>query len=253
MIRDGKKFIDNELRTEITQRDPGDVTTNTFTWGSAVDITYRSRFANYGTKTVRSVGAIEATDRDNAPEGSVAFWDDGKKYAYHPEEQVLYSLEGDSPRRISEDGGIVRIEDVGFKQRVPLDGAVQEGVEAEVYYWSSRSGNLTSVTIAVDRCEENTSNPWRLSGKDASDSTRRIEAEVRHEREITSKPFGGNKQRLGRVARVEFPKGHRYTVDLNGLPDDKARDAVENIKSRLTKRRGYDDVSVEHEGRIQRN
>lgn len=248
MLRDGKKFVDDRYRTKTEDVEPGEVS-DVLLQHHTVDITYRSRVNNRH-QTIRSHGAIGPTEYNDVPEGYMGFWDDGTHYAYGYGDVRLVSLEADSPRTLAEGDEIIQIERVQFPQRAPVEGAVQKDVTATVYYWSPRSDALQSVEINVTRLEESERNPWRIVGKDVTDSDRRIEAAVRYEREITARGFGGPEVTLGRTARIEFPEGHRFTVDIGGLKDDRTDSAVESIKSRLTKRRGYNDVTVTHEGRI---
>lgn len=248
MLQDGKQYVGPEYREKTEEIDPEEVSGVTLRHHT-VDISYRSRVSKRR-KTVRSNGAVEATEYNSTPEGFYGFWNDGQHLAYNPEERRLVSLEGDHPQTLASGDEIHRIERVQFPQRPPVVGAVQEGAEAEVFYFSERSGNLNSVTIEVERVEENTDNPWRITGKDVTDRDRRVEAMVRDERDITSKQWASKEVHLGKVARVEFPLGHRYVVDIYDLPDDRAGKAIEKIQKRLTRRRGYNDVDVSHEGRI---
>jgi hypothetical protein len=248
MLKEGKKYADQRYREKTETVDPEDVSEVTLRHHT-VDITYRPR-SGYRQKTVRSRAATGPAKYNSVPEGFYGFWNDGQHLAYNPEERRLVSLEGDSPQTLAAGEEIHRIERVQFPQRPPVTGAVQEDVEAEVFYWSDRSENLCSVTIEVERVEENTNNPWRIRGQDVADDDRRIEAMVRDERDITAKTWASNEVHLGKVARVEFPLGHRYVVDIRDLPDDKASSAIENIQRRLTKRRGYNNVAVSHDGRI---
>ena len=248
MLRKGKKYTDPRYREKTSEVDPDEVS-GILLRHHTVDITYRSRSSKLR-RTVRSHGATTPAKYNNIPEGFYGFWNDGQGLAYDPEERRLVSLEGDTPQTLASGDEICQIEKVQFPQRPPVKGAVQEGVEANVFYWSNRSETLCSVTIEVGRVEENTDNPWRIRGKDVADEDRRIEAMVRDERDITAKNWGSNEVHLGKVARVEFLTGHRYVVEINDLPDHKASSAVETIKKRLTRRRGYNDVEVSHEGRI---
>lgn len=73
---------------------------------------------------------------------------------------------------------------------------------------------------------------------------RRIEALTRWERDIESRHTT-----LGKVARVEFPRGHRFTVAIEGISDDRAEQGIETLERYARKAFKYgDSVEVEHDG-----
>ena len=58
---------------------------------------------------------------------------------------------------------------------------------------------------------------------------------------------------LGKVTRVEFPRGHRFTVDIEGIGDKKAGERGEEAIARKVKKafRYSDSINVTHEGLIE--
>lgn len=211
------------------------------------DITYRTR---KGTRTVRARGATTPSEYNEVPEGFLAFWDDGRRYAYNPAEMELITCaRGGQHNTLATGDDLVRFEDVGFPGRVPIRGAVTDGVEATVYYRSNRSDKMQTVTVDVSMIEGQ-HRPYRFDGK--RDDGKRVEVVTVDERTVTVKHYGKTGElTLGRVARVEFPRGQRFTVDVEGITDERAEAAAERIKkyasSKIT---GADTVTVSHEGRM---
>ena len=90
---------------------------------------------------------------------------------------------------------------------------------------------------------------------------RTVEAEAVFERSATTK--GKRDTEIGKVARIEFPEGHTFTVDIRGLTDDDAAhmwgsggedldaaDVVREAVAEKFQRRDVDGVDVTHDGRI---
>lgn len=210
-----------------------------------VDMTYAT---HSGTKTVRCSFATTPSEWNDIPDGCVSFQAPETKYYYHIEEQQLISVNRTGHNRTVASGDdFCRFELVQYPERAPVKGAVEDDVEATIYYRSPRSDKMQSVTITVDSRE----NHAVLITGDEVGGDRRIEALTRYERTL-KKGWKGDK--LGKVARVEFPKGHRFTVEVEGLKNsDTGRDTEDRI-SRVVKAklRGEDlSVSVSHDGQLE--
>lgn len=211
----------------------------------AVDFTYETRTNTL--RTIRCVGGAAAAEHNDVPVGFVGFWHDNTKYAYSPGERELITVNRDGENRlVADERSIRRIEEVTYPDTAPVVGAVDTEVTATIYYRTKRSDSMQQVDVVVDSLE---SGAGKISG-DTTDGERRIKALTRWERDITSYS-GGREQTLGKVARVEFPKGHRFTLDVEGLTDDKAdrvREAIERAVGGTF--RGDEEVAVRHDGRI---
>lgn len=211
-----------------------------------VDITYHTR---RGTRTVRCQGAMEQASYNDIPEGFYSFHYDDKKYAYSPEEKRLLTLNDNQNRTVAEGDGFYKFDIVNFPTRAVVEGAADTDVEAKIYYRSPQSDEMQSVLINVSYMEGEAA---QITGKEVG-SGRRIEATTRWEREIVSK-HGTSERTLGKVTRVEFPRGHTFSVDVEGLDDSKAGElGEERIKSRVQKafRTSNVTVKVTHEGRME--
>ncbi|MFC6770299.1 hypothetical protein ACFQDD_01955 [Halorubrum pallidum] len=212
------------------------------------DITY---WTGQGTtRTVRIYGATESSSYNSFPEGFYGFYHNGKKYAYSPEQDKLISIPSrDKTITVADSEAIIRYEEVNFPERAVVDGAVQKGVEATVYYRTPRSDSIQSVTMRVKHVEGRY--PAQISGPEV-DGDRRIEASIKHDRTIqTTVPD----MTLGRVARVEFPKGHQFSLAIEGIEDDRVTDArIESVEQKIKSafRGKADDVTLSHEGHIER-
>jgi hypothetical protein len=237
--------------------DPSDMTVTSFRYGT-YDIVYWNQG---GKQTVRAPRATtpyrpeglpgEPDDGDGGTDECVTFFDGGRKFAYHPEQQRLYSMAGDRPLTLAEGDDIWRIKRVDYPPGAPVVGGAEEGVTATVWYKSERSGSRKSFEMDVSSTE---SECWRITGERVSDGAR-VEVVTRGERFVTAKHYGRTGDVvLGPTLRVEFPPGHRFTVDLVGLRDSRTEMAVEAIERALpgsTRLRHDDiDIDVQHEGRI---
>lgn len=248
---DEKKYAE-EYHEETEEIDADEVTAHRLSH-KTTDITYVTGQGT--TRTVRVYGATPASSYNNVPEGFYGFFHNrDKKYAYSPEQDKLISIPSrDKTITVAESGDIIRYEAVSYPERAPVDGAVQEDVEATVYYRSPRSDSIQSVTIRVDHMEGRY--PAMITGEEV-DGDRLIEATLVHSRKIkTTVP----ENTLGRVARVEFPKGHQFTLTVEGLTDQKVTDsrvesAEQKLKSFFERHAHSDgiDVTLTHEGRMER-
>lgn len=236
---------------EFEEVDPDDTSVGSFRhW--TYDIVYRSSHSDVP-QTVRAVNATEPIDSraDQYPDGCVTFHDDGEEYAYIPDERRLLSVGHDQQNvTLAAGDDILRIEQVQYPPGAPLIGAEQTDVVATVHHRSDRTGSLTSFDMEVDREE---SSFWRLTGHRVSDDAR-VDVKTRKERDVIVKHYGRTGTlHLGKTARVEFPLGHSYSVDIHGLPDDKAGEYVERIEEAIESSYRYDEIEadVTHDGRIE--
>lgn len=242
-IKREKKFA-SKYREEKEERDPENITSVTLEHHT-VDITY---FTRHGTKTVRCRGAMGKASYNDIPEGFYSFYHEGKQYAYNPEEKRLITVNKEQNRTVAEGDEIYKFEMVHFPTRAPVKGAIDNDVEATVYYRSPRSDKMQSVTINVRFMEGQGVN---ISGKEIG-TGRRIEATTQWERDIVSK-HGTKERTLGKVTRVEFPRGHRFTVEIEGIGENKAGERGEEAIARKVKKafRYSDSIDVTHEGPIE--
>lgn len=212
-----------------------------------LDMTYRT---TRGTKTVRSINATGQASYNDIPEGFASFYHDGRKYAYNPEEQRLITVNRNGQNKtVATAEDFVRFESVSYPEQAVVKGAVDDGVEATVYYRSPVSDRMQSVTIEVDWME---GQAHEINGTEVG-SGRRIKAYRGYERDIVSQ-HGTTERHLGKVARIEFPRGHQFTVTVEGLKDSLGGEAGEERISKYVNkafRRNGVRVDVEHDGRAE--
>lgn len=245
-INNRKEFA-NEYREERKEVEFDDLSefslerrTHDFTYSTGV-----------GSKTIRSHGAMSAASYNDIPDGFLSFYYDGTKYAYNPEERRLISVNSGQARSIADENDIIKIEEVSYPTRAVVEGAIDDGVQATVYYRSPRSDEMQTVTMNVEFMEGKRSAD-QITG-DEVNGDRRIEANTRWEREIVSKS-GTTERTLGKVTRVEFPRGHQYTVNVEGVGERKGGESgAETIEKALHKKFGdaCDDIEVTHEGSLE--
>lgn len=237
--RDEKKFA-AEYEEDLEEIPLDSVTGSKLTHGDTLDFTYRT---SAGTRrTVRCYNGSPSASYNETPEGFYSFHADGNEYAYSPDEQRLISINRngtDVTVATSED--IVRVEAVTFGEAAPVVGAVEKDVGATVYYRSPRSDAMQSVTVTVEYLEGREA-ASEFSGTD--DKGRRVEVRTRWERDIVARDRSCERT-LGRVARVEFPRGKRLTVDVEGVPGDKIEDRLEAIERVIEGRAFRTDNDVE--------
>lgn len=226
----------------------------------AVDLTYRT---HKGTrKTVRSTYMSEPSDSDRKQHGfgeDEPWWmfhgeGDGY-YAYHTDERILKSLDTSILRdgqdvTLASGDDILSAKRVKYPEPAVIDGTRQDGVEATVYYRSPRSDSIVSVDVMI---ENDYDHDPEMQATRQSDGERLYVWPRYHRKLLKGSRSGGTF--LGRVCRVEFPVGHRYTVDVRGLPDYKADEYIERIQKAVDGAYRYDDVETEvtHDGRIDRD
>lgn len=245
----GEKRFAPEYEETTEEMPLADVTASKLEHGDTLDFTYRTSAGTL--RTVRCFhGSPPASYNDN-PEGFYSFYADGREYAYSPEEQRLITINRNGPNiTVATADDIVRVEAVTFGEEAPVVGAAQTEVEATVYYRSPRSDRMQSVTLTVNMMEGRHSTS-EFSGQD--DRGRRFEVRTRWERDIVVRN-GANDQTLGRVARVEFPRGKRLSVDIEGVPGDKIEDRLETVERKVANAFSHDrgvEVSVELDGDLE--
>jgi len=226
-----------------------EITKSTFEYAT-VDITYETHSGN--TKTVRASQATEPYDGSDLPDGCVSFYDlkSGDEYAFQLSETRLISRnKGSQNRTVATAEDVTQFNRVVYPDSVPVVGGVEEDVEATIYYRSKITGTIQTMRIVVERVEGEIA--YRISGTEVN-GDRRIEAYTSNEREMRKTRSDTS---LGKVARVEFPKGHQFTVQLEGLTTKLAEDApgrlkalIENEYNRYRRDNEKISVSVTHEG-----
>jgi len=223
---------------------------------NTVDMTYSTRGGK--TKTVRCTQATEPYgDTSDLPDGCVTFFDyttGGDSYTFNIDSLRLISCNTRGQNRtVATADDFQHFRKVIYPDPAPVKGAVEEGVEVTIYYRSPRTDRMQTVTIIAESVE---SSAFRITGEEV-DGDRRIEALTRGEREITKTLNGGS---LGKVARVEFPKGHTFTLEIENMTRDEAEDAAERIKplieakyNKYNRRHGDITATIIHEGQVKYN
>lgn len=205
---------------------------------NAFDFTYET---HSGTRTVRSVRATSADRADYIPEGATKFWYEGRQYAFFPGECRMMSVGRDKQNvTVATADELVAVEEVTFPSPAPVEGGVSEGAEATIYYRSPQSDSMQSVTIEAEFIE---GEGGRITGSDVG-SDRQIEVLTRWERTITSRQ-GGKEQSLGRTARVEFPRGRKFVVEVEGMMTDQSEKVKQRIRDNVRGRPGLENITVD--------
>lgn len=222
-----KEFAD-PYEESYEELSPDEVTKSILQYAT-VDMTYKTHRGN--TKTVRSIKASEPYDGSDLTDadGCVTFYDSGNgdSYAFHVETQRLISRNKQSQNRtVATAEDFQQFRKVDYPDPAPVKGGIEEGVDATIYYRSPLSDRMQTVTIAVDSIEGGVAY-YRIVGYEVN-GDRRIEALTSYDRELRKVPSGTS---LGKVARVEFPKGHQFTIELEGMTTDQVEDAPERIKN----------------------
>jgi len=184
---------------------------------------------------------------NDIPGGFYSFHHDGTKYAYNPTEKRLITIGDEQHTTVAEGNDFYKFEKVDFPTRAVIKGAIEKDVQATIYYRSPRSDKMQLVTVNVQFMEGQAA---QITGKEVG-SGRRIEALTRWERDIVSK-HGTNERTLGKVTRVEFPRGHQFTVEVEGIGESKAGETgEERIRKHVSKAfRHSDSVNVTHDGTL---
>lgn len=217
---------------------------------TAIEFEYTTSHGN--TKVVRALQATKASsfdarrfpdDVDLEDVEAYTFHDGGDGYAY-TDDGRLWSYGADHAYRPV--GDVDAVYRVDLPEAAPVTGAVQDGVEVTVWYRSKRSGNMKRMRL------EDVSVDWegdRVRGYHAR-RDRRVEAEAVFDRSVTTQ--GKREEEVGKCARIDFPAGHRYTVDAVGVTDDHAANVCDAIEEAVESRVGGADVDVDvtHDGRI---
>lgn len=239
-----EKDFASEYREETEELDPENITSVTLEHHT-VDIHYHTR---KGTKTVRCRSATGPTSYNDIQEGSYSFYFEGRNYTYNPEDKRLISVGSEQDTIVAEGDEIYKTELVNFPTRAVVEGAIDSEAEATIYYRSPHSDEMQSVTVEVSYMEGQAA---EINGKEVG-TGRRIRARTRWERDIVSK-HGTSERTLGKVTRVEFPKGHRFTVEVEGIDEGKAGERGEDRIAKYVKKafRHSDSVEVTHEGELE--
>lgn len=246
-VRDEKRFASEySERTERVELE--DISKSLLTHGDALDFTYRTGPGS--TRTIRCHHGRGPASYNEVPEGYYAFYHNGDKYGYSIEDRRIKSLnQGGTDVTVATENDILRVERVKYTERAVVEGAVGKDVQATVYYRSPASDRMQTMTIGVTYLEGRRS-ASEITGE-ADDGTR-VKVLTRWERTIKVSVRGGYRT-IGRVARVEFPKGHRFSVTVEGLGDDRAESKAESMERKLAKVFRHDDVDIDvtHEGRLE--
>lgn len=243
---DGRRFAES-YREDITDRDPDEVSHSLFTGSTILDLTYLTRANNE--RTLRVMTAMSPGKYDDYPEGFLAFHHGNTRYAYNPEQRVLMTANRDAENRVVAKGDQIRtISEVRFPTAAVVVGKPQKDVEAKVFYRSNRSGRIKTMQVEVDFMEGRHS-PGSFAGHSIGLDTR-VDLLTRWERTIET--TGKRGRTLGRVVRVEFPRGHRFVVDVHGIENDAAERVRSQIRHKIDGlyRDSTIKARVEHEGPI---
>jgi len=199
-----------------------------------VDINYLTFGGNE--KTVRCSGAVPPTPHNDVPTGCVEFQSNGTHYRYDTTENRLLSV-GYRTQTVARPDQITSIELVQYPDPAVVTGVVQEGVDATVYYRSPRSDRIQEITIAVETVSDQ---GLTLTG---TKNEGQYISQIDRERNVMADTEQGWK-RIGKVARVEFPKGHQYTVAVEGLKDESGKKFTKRIEKAVDRVLNQDDLSV---------
>lgn len=234
-----------------TQIDPSTLTVGLLV-DNTVEITYRTQGDNQ--KTVRCRHATGPNPENDVPEQCVEFqYTDEKNveydYRYDTKTHRLRSVGRYRLHTVAQTDDILNTKVVQYPQPVPVYGVVQEGVETTVYYRSPRTDRIQELSVFVQTVTEDGS---VIKGERADG--RSVVAHTNREREILVDTEQGRK-RIGKVAAVEFPKGHEYAIQVEGLKDNEATDRTTQriqkaIQSALCGTDTEVDVEVDHVGRL---
>ena len=212
------------------------------------DITYKARTK---TKTVRSHGGTGPASYNKVPEDFMSFYDDGQKYAYNIDDRILMRLNTNGQNATVATGDDIRkIERVSYGDSAVVKGAVSDDVIATIYYRSPRSDEMQTVDVNVEFLEGSAS-ASNISGE-AVNSDKRIEAMTQWERDIISKT-GVNEMTLGKVCRVEFPRGQKFTVDVHGLDGDNIDRKLSDMERKINsafRNTEIENIDITHEGEL---
>jgi len=159
----------------------------------------------------------------------------GKKYVYGPDEGLRTLPYNGQGQTLGKPGQVHAIIGIDYPKPVPVDGAVQEGVVATIYYRSNRSGNVKTVDVDVEMIEGH-AGKHQLAGREA-DGDRRFEALTAWDRTLATKYPN---RTLGRVCRVEYPPGYEITITAENVTEDRIEDLVDRLDSTITKHNGTD-------------
>lgn len=228
------KVVASGYEEDVTQYDPEDITRSDFKAVDVIEIDYVTQRGNV--KTIRGDQPREpmSTEPDDI-EGLVFGY--SEKRAYQVENKILTTCDRrrDEQAVLGTGDDIVEIRTVDYPDHVPVLGAPQIGVEAEIYFRSNRSGNIKSKTIEVQSLEASyegpadstSSNSILIEGENIADG-RSIEASTAWDRALVTS--GRQDVEVGKVVRVEFPGGHEFSIKVKNLLDEKVDVAEEKLE-----------------------
>jgi hypothetical protein len=214
-----KKFAD-EYHEQAEKISLSQITTTTLR--NPIDFTYKTY---NGTKTVRSISAHSSL---NFSDELFVFYDNDTKYGFNVESKTLYTVDRsrETPiRKIASPDNILTVEQISFPTRAPVVGAIQTDVPATIYYRSPRSDQMQSIEIKVSHNE----NDILFEGESTQNGDW-IRALCIHERTIRKEH---PQRHLGRVTRVEFPRGQSFTVNIEGISDDNIAEIEDRLESTI--------------------
>lgn len=244
--RDGRRFA-KHYREETTDHSPADVSASMFATETVVDFTYVTLQGSR--RTIRAVNPTGPASYNDVPEGFFGFWVGGSRYAYNPDDQRIITISRDGQTRtVAESDQVRSITEIEYPTRAVVVGAIQEDVTVQVFYRSNQSGRIKSMEVEVEHIEGKYA-IGELTGHSV-DLDARVEVRTKWEREIKTK--GRRGRTLGRVVRVEFPRGHRFVVDVHGLKERDLEHAPERIRSAISRRLNTREIDavVSHDGPI---
>ena len=208
-----------------------------------IDFTYKTY---NGTKTVRSISAHSSL---HFSDELYVFHDNDTKYGFNIESKTLYSVDQsrETPiHTIASPDDILTVERISFPTRVPVVGAIQKNVPATIYYRSPRSDQMQSVEIEVSHNE----NDILFEGESTQNGDW-VRALCIQERTIQKEH---PQRHLGRVTRVEFPRGQAFTVKIEDISDDNIAEIEDRLESTIKGTYPIPsdaNISVSHDRQIQ--
>lgn len=238
-------------REETTTHEPDRVDKQVLIDAEAVTVKYRT--SRGSTQQVRGDNPRQPRSYEADVKGILIGHGDNR-FAYQPDEAVLRSVNRNQNVTLAEGKDILTVTTTEYPKPAPVAGAVQEDVNATVFYRSTQSEAIKSKTLEISTCEGR-GDHFRFYGENEDGTDYEIVTD--RQRELTLR--FGDKRTLGRVVRVEFPEGHRYTVDIKGLTDDDAteifgRKTTKVLEQAIDGQLDTRDIEVEatHDGQIER-
>lgn len=257
------KEIAEEYQEDATVLAPDKISEDQVRGAGVVEVDYttqRNTIKTLRGESPRDPGVAEPDDVDKIVAG---FGDD--EFAYDVEDIVVTTADvtRDEQAVLATSDDIVEVRIIEYPENVPVVGAPQQDVEAKIYFRSKRNDNIKTKTIEVTALDASyegpvdatSSNMLIINGTNKADG-RKVEASTAWDRKLVTS--GRQDVEVGKVVRVEFPLGHRFTVDLRHLLDDEvdvAEEKLEEHAQEITDRyseniENEESVEVKYEGRI---